>query len=275
MKNALLTMAGLVLLMSLTFACKRGPAAAEAQPVKVGTASLEKTEGPGCALPEDQRTNCAEVKLAWPVIEEGSDALRQAVQDWAEAFLSGMLTYASETDAEKVLPVEQAAQSFFGTHRQFVKDVPDGMSYFMAECSHETLLNDGRYLTLQLEGYAYTGGAHGSPMARVATFDAASGKQYALGDLVSDLNALEAIAEKAFRAERQDLFNPEDGSEPFDFDEVFPFALPQNFGLTANGLYCYYVPYEVGPYAIGGTQFTIPYNELGKLLKVSAPKASK
>ncbi len=272
MKNAFFTtMASLALLMCLMWACKRSPAVTNAQPVKVSTASLEKSEGPGCALPEDQRTNCAEVQLAWPVIEEGSDALRQSVQRWVEAFLSGMLTYAAEADADKVLPVEEATQSFFEAHRQFVKEVPDGMSYFMAECSHETLLNDGRYLTLQMTGYAYTGGAHGSPMARVATFDVASGKQYALEDLISDPNALKAIAEKAFRAERQDIFNPEDGSEPFQFDEVFPFELPQNFGLTANGLYCYYVPYEVGPYAIGSTQFTIPYSELGKLLKVPPP----
>ncbi len=275
MKNVLLTMAGLALLTSLVFACKRAPSVAEARSVKVGTASLEKAEGPGCTLPEDQRTNCAEVKLAWPVIEEGSDALRQAVQGWVEATLSGMLAYASEADAQKVLPVEQAVQSFLETHRQFLKEAPDATSYFTAECSHKTLLNDGRYLTLQMEGYTYTGGPHGNPMAKVGTFDVVTGKQYALKDLVSDLNALKAIAEKAFRAERQDLFNPEDGSDPFEFDEVFPFALPQNFGLTANGLYCYYVPYEVGPYAIGSTQFTIPYSELGKLLNAPVPAAAK
>ena len=37
---------------------------------------------------------------------------------------------------------------------------------------------------------------------------------------------------------------------------------PQSFYLTPNGLVIYYQQYEVGPYAAGIIEFTIPYEQI-------------
>ena len=80
---------------------------------------------------------------------------------------------------------------------------------------------------------------------------------------MTDKNALRVLAEKAFRTERAEAFN-----EGFDFDETFVFDLPINFGLTETGILFYYNAYEVGPYALGSTEFVIPFAELGNLAKI-------
>jgi hypothetical protein len=109
----------------------------------------------------------------------------------------------------------------------------------------------------------------------VATFDVLTGKQLTWNDLVTDQKALQKVAEQAFRAERADVFQPGDGAEPFVFDDIFQFALPQNYGLVEDGIFCYYLPYEVGPYAMGSTQFVIPFAKLGDISKIKVAAGSK
>jgi Protein of unknown function (DUF3298) len=43
--------------------------------------------------------------------------------------------------------------------------------------------------------------------------------------------------------------------------------LPKNFELQEEGIYFWYNPFEAAAYALGPTDFTISYSELGKLVK--------
>ena len=43
--------------------------------------------------------------------------------------------------------------------------------------------------------------------------------------------------------------------------------LPENIALTSHGLRLLYNSYEIAPYAMGQSDFTIPYDELTKILK--------
>ncbi|MBK9015225.1 MAG: hypothetical protein IPM82_14810 [Saprospiraceae bacterium] len=65
------------------------------------------------------------------------------------------------------------------------------------------LLNDGQHLTLEIVGYTFEGGAHGSPTAAVLTFEASTGKPLTWDDLVTDTTALKVVAEKKFKEVRQ------------------------------------------------------------------------
>jgi Protein of unknown function (DUF3298) len=105
-------------------------------------------------------------------------------------------------------------------------------------------------------------------LAAVATFESETGKQLSLNDIVTDTAALKTLLEKKYREVRTDLFQPTDGSEPFQFDDVFQFVLPANYGLVKEGLYCHYLHYEVGPYVIGNTQFVLPFSEMGTIAKI-------
>jgi len=275
MRNSILTSFAVLMLASV-FSCKNDTKTPDTTPV-VGQLQYEKKHGTDCDKPDTLRYNCLTINLAWPNVETGSDALKKSVADWANNYLIAILS-AGAMDIEATNPpktVEAAATTFIEAHKTFSIDAADSpMGQWTAESKDTTLLNDGKYLTLEINGFTYAGGAHGSPTAAVATFDALSGKQLTWADLVNDQSALQVLAEKVFRATRMDIFAPADGSEPFEFDETFQFALPQNYGLVEGGIYCHYLAYEVGPYAIGNTQFVIPFESLGSNFKIATTPGS-
>jgi hypothetical protein len=274
MRNTFTYTTCLTFLFTLVFSCKNAPKDAT-QPVTIGTLTYSKTEGSGCDQPDGERTNCAKVELQWPNVEQGPDALKKSVTTWAASYLTSILATEMEGAAAANASIETSAAAFIKAQKEFAKEAPDSpMSNFTAESNWDVLLNNGQYLTLEMDGFTYMGGAHGSPTAAVATFDIPTGKQLSWADLVTDTAALKTLAEKTFRAERADLFTASDGYEPFNFDSTFPFALPQNYGLAPDGIYCHYLVYEVGPYAIGNTQFTIPFEALGALSKIQPAAAA-
>lgn len=262
MKKILFWAIGLAVLAT---SCKRDAGAEQtSQKVSVNTVQLEKTSGKDCDQPDSLRIACLAINLSRPVVTEGTDALKNAVESWGTAYLAGILSPELSAEEAAAADVEAAVQTFINGHTQFLAENPGAvMGYWTAESDATTVLNDGKHLTLQINGYVFSGGAHGSPTAAVATFDAVTGQQLGWSDLVTDQAAVQALAEQKFREEQKEAF--QDG---FDFDDIFSFALPANFGLTDKGIYFYYVAYEVAPYAMGATTFEIPFSELGELCKV-------
>ncbi len=235
--------------------CKPGAPSPPAGPLALESLKIERKNGPDCDKPDTLIFNCAHVNFNYPALKDGSDSLRQAVNAWAHEFMTSWVSMAEEPDNQP--PLEDAINSFFNMHTEQVKEMPDGPAYYEAETTDTVLLNDGKYLTLKLDGYSYTGGAHPNASAAVATWDVAAAKKITPDMLVTDLNALQLLAEKKFREQQADAF-----ANGFNFDETSPFKLADNIGLLKDGLYFCYVPYEVGSYAMGFTEFVLPFSEI-------------
>jgi hypothetical protein len=58
-----------------------------------------------------------------------------------------------------------------------------------------------------------------------------------------------------------------DSSENYFFGEDF--KLPENIGFNDEGVIFLYNTYELSSYAQGITEFTIPYNEISKFIKIN------
>jgi hypothetical protein len=239
------------------------PAEKTSQPVLLEHASFVKMAGRDCAAMDSEVNFCAKINLNWPVVKSGSKILQRNVAEWCNTLLVGLLAFElSEREAART-SLEEASGTFLSAHASWSGEAPDSpLGEWVAESEDTVLFNDGRYLTLQINGYVFTGGAHGNHPSAIATFDAVTGKKLDWKDLVTDEERVKSILEEQFRSKRSEIFE-----EGFEFNEYFPFALPQGFGLTADGLYCYYSPYEVTPYAFGTTAFVVPYETLGDLLK--------
>ncbi len=256
--------------LAALFSCNSGTKTPDVTKVVVSTINFNKSDGADCDKPDTMRIDCATINLSYPNVEQGSEPLKKSVAAWAETYLMGILGgYDSLGNPIPSNSLDAAAASFFQTRKDFAMDAegsPAGR--WTAESTDTVLLNDGQHLTLGILGYTFEGGAHGSPTAAVLTFEASTGKPLTWDDLVTDTTALKVVAEKKFKEVRTDIFNPTDGSEPFKFDDIFQFKLPDNYGLTKDGIYCHYLAYEVGPYAIGESAFTITFGELGALSKI-------
>lgn len=254
MKNPILVLS--IFGLATLFGCQNDPQPVAENLLVIETVTTERNEG-DCATPD---APCAHILLKYPTVKTGPDTLKQSIDRWANDFLVAMLDPAVEADDEVTLTA--AMDEFVLMHQELVAEMPDLPSRYEVEVTDTILLQDSAHLTLLLDAYSYTGGAHPNAFAAVATFDVKTGRILRPEDLVKDVAKLEALAEKRFREVRK-----EDFDDGFDFDETFPFKLADNVGLTTEGLFFCYIPYEVGPYAMGFTEFVIPFDELKGIIK--------
>jgi Protein of unknown function (DUF3298) len=99
----------------------------------------------------------------------------------------------------------------------------------------------------------------------VLNFNLKTGKSLIWKDFITDQKALEILAEKEFKKARELPLNANLMEEGFFWEGAF--TLPKNFELQEEGIYFWYNPFEAAAYALGPTDFTISYSELGKLVK--------
>lgn len=228
---------------------------------RIETVLFTKAKGTDCDQVDTLRTNCATIDFQYPLLIRGSEALKLSVEKWVNNYLISILTGGSTEENVSATNLDEGTKIFFDTHETYQGSVMYGG--FEADCRYDILLNNEKYLTLAFDGYTFQGGAHGSPSAAVATFDVQSGKLLTWEDLITDQAAVTKIAEMEFRAERHDVF-----TDGFDFDDIFTFKLPENYGLVNGGIYFHYPPYEVTPYAMGSTAFMLPFSALDKFMKI-------
>ena len=118
-------------------------------------------------------------------------------------------------------------------------------------------------LTLAFEETVFTGGAHGIQVKQYTSFNPIGGKRLELSDVVNSRreSRLATLAEKSFR-EARGLPPDTDLTEAgFAFDQrsIVP---AENFGVVEGGIVFRFNPYEVGPYSLGPTEFTVTREEL-------------
>ena len=128
---------------------------------------------------------------------------------------------------------------------------------------------DDKYLTVNMGGYWYGGGAHGYPSRNQYLFDIETGEEKSIGDFYTgtEKEFKTLIAEKT-----RDYFRSLDTYEnPFytdDEDIIYSDAYENvylndgNIEYQNDGIIYYYPPYLMGPYAAGYIDIFIPYSEL-------------
>lgn len=130
--------------------------------------------------------------------------------------------------------------------------------------TYDIKLNQQGLLSLVLENYTFSGGAHGMTLDRSLTFDLKTGHVYQLGDLFKKnshyTERLSAIVRKQINERDIPLL------------EGFPGVAPdQEFFLTATDLVLYYQLYELAAYVYGILQFPVPYTEIQDIIAPRGP----
>lgn len=122
------------------------------------------------------------------------------------------------------------------------------------------------YLTVDYNGYEYTGGAHGYPYRSHYLFDLTSGEEKTLADLYQG-------SEEEFKdiVAQYSVQNWKDNPDPYfgwdseetaytDFHDGASLDMLMRYGT--DGIVIEYSPYEYGPYASGYIEVEIPYEAL-------------
>ena len=146
---------------------------------------------------------------------------------------------------------------------------------YMGMSSYEHTVFDAKiikdhYLTVDMDGYMYMGGAHGLPFTGHYLFDLNTGRELLLSDLYNGSN--EQLKELVATKVRENLLSYKDG-EYAPFYETDPDALYQSVyedteidtlpvGFSEDSLYIDYQPYQMGPFAAGFIVIEISYDDI-------------
>ncbi|MFD1217129.1 DUF3298 and DUF4163 domain-containing protein [Microbulbifer celer] len=155
--------------------------------------------------------------------------------------------------------IEQVAKAFIAEAGKVA-----GMSSAPWELIGEakSLGRRGNLLTVAINSYLYSGGAHGMPVTHWLNWDLAKASQVVLADLIKPgadqkfWSLAQQQHEKWLDAQNADA----------DFRENWPFARTDDFRLTDNGLVLLYGVYTLGPYAMGDVELTLPREKLADVL---------
>lgn len=265
--------------------CKSGPA-------KSGTAAAEQdsvqqtaafaTDSIAFCEQKDSTLKCS-VVVDYP---SGDDSLsvgvrRYVVSELARLFLPTMqeedepAAVFKGTKADGKALVDFYGKLNFGYLKSQYAELKDfgiaGLSY---DLSIRKTGETDRYLTYETSCYVFLGGAHGSAVCRPVNIVKATGKVLAATVDTLKQKALQPILRRGVKeyiskAENRKIKDRDLQNMLFVEHGIIP--LPATVPvLTPAGLRFVYQQYEIGPYALGMVEFTVPYADVKSCLTKEA-----
>lgn len=205
--------------------------------------------------------SCPVVTVSIPEFP-GNSKLAASVNAALREEIIELLDYDEERDARDIPGAIKAFQDGF---RKMQEEFPEELSGWEASVEAVKSYEDSELISIRMNTYLFTGGAHGYTATRFLNFDKKTGKELDAPELFRDPEAFSAFAEASFR-EQYDI--PSDApinSTGFMFEDNH-FKLPQNIGLTTGGLVLHYNPYEAASYADGDLVLEFPYETIKPFL---------
>jgi Deacetylase PdaC/Protein of unknown function (DUF3298) len=210
-------------------------------------------------------TICAEISLEYLQFSGGQNTAAIAAVNDSLVHLALM-----GIEGNVKLPIQQAFDSakadLSSTLKEQLKMAPDWAGGMVRESKSRAIWQNADYLSVNLDFYGYTGGAHGYGGVGYATYNLNTGKSLSVTEVVKDTAALVPFLEKAFVAAKNEASGEQYQLADLLFPEFKHLPVPaHNFCISDKGLHFAYNPYEVAAYAIGITEILIKWEEVAAL----------
>ncbi|EAR03021.1 DUF3298 and DUF4163 domain-containing protein [Maribacter sp. HTCC2170] len=213
-------------------------------------------------LADNDCKECPKITIDIPNALDQSK-LSTTINTVLEEELIFLLVFDDELEAA-TLP--EAIQSFKNGFTALKKRYPDESAIWEAKISGEVSYEDKNTITIALDSYLFTGGAHGYTSKRFLNFDKRKGIELENWELFKDKDHFLKFAEAKFRIQEGIPQDDPINSTGFMFERD-EFHLPENMGLTDQGLVLLYNQYEVASFADGAIELQLPPNEVKNYLK--------
>lgn len=208
-------------------------------------------------LDETRCSQCPEVTIHIPNALENSKAATTINTALKEEIIE-LLNYDEDDQASSI---KDAVKSFSDGYWELKKLYPEEATAWEAKIEGKITYEDPVLLTIELNSYLFTGGAHGYTSRRFLNFDKIKGKELENWQLFQDREDFQEFAERKFRNQEDIPLEEPINSTGFMFEKD-SFYLPENIGFTEEGIKLLYNPYEVASYADGPIVLTLPFKDV-------------
>ena len=149
--------------------------------------------------------------------------------------------------------------------KEYNKNFPENTNKFVANVDFYTKKNSDNMLSILLNYYKYSGGAHGYYEYKSYNIDMRSGKFLELEDLFKSNSDYKKVINNEIR--RQIEYKAKSDSQ---YEGIYQFGRikdNQKFYIQDNNLIIYFDLYEIAPYAVGIPEFQVNINIINHILK--------
>lgn len=221
-------------------------------------------KSPSCAT---DSSRCAVFKAEFPILR--SEIAGPNTANTINATVRREVVYASglanPEEGPSVQSLEDQCTRFFNDYQEYLSFAEMSTMPWSMETMGKVIHQSPEIWNVALENYQFTGGAHPNTHTVFLNFDLDSGQLLDWADVLADSLGFVHLAEAAFR-EVWDIADDANLDEAgFFWGESF--HPPANFSLEEKGLRLYYNTYEIAPYALGPTDYILPYDQLQEVLK--------
>lgn len=201
---------------------------------------------------------CSEVNVTFPFFikeNEPSLILNKLIEE-------KIIELIEVNEEVKVVEIGVAATNFLDSYIGFMEEFQSNQEWEI-NITVRVLSENFQLISIVVETYSYTGGAHPNSYRQYLNFDKFKNKELENEYFILDRPGLLNLVELKFRK----IHEVEDGitlkeTGKFFLEKDSLFFLPSAIGFEMDSLVFFYNPYEIGPYVMGGTEVKLAKEEL-------------
>lgn len=232
------------------------------QPLQITAESFSEKQLKRC-----DTVTCPEISINYIRVvgdEEVTEKINKAITDF---IIHSLYMGDDETDPTATT-IPEAAVQFIKMYRTHSAEFPDMQLEYFAEINIQETFKTPNFLSLEMQQYQFTGGAHGYGSTHFMNFDPQTGDELSLEALFTDLDGFTKFAEKKFKEIHEIPESENINSTGFWFDDD-TFYLPETIGFLEDSVIFIYNQYDIASYAAGPIELEIPLKEVTPYLSVS------
>lgn len=207
--------------------------------------------------------NCPTINIHYLEATQQDEKARTINLQISRTIIDMILSYQEDTSG--VLSVDSAIEYFIKDFQQHEEDFGTNFFSHDADTYMQVVYQSEELISMDLNFYFFTGGAHGYGGTLFLNFDAKTGILLSPANLFNNIKSITKIAEEKIREQYQIPKGQNINATGFWFKDD-RFHLPENIGFTETDIILLYNAYEIASYAEGTISVTIPKEEIIELL---------
>lgn len=209
-----------------------------------------------------EQHDASEIEIVYPQFENNSSVASKINKSIESAIAKNIAFFDDDT---LNLSLKDAIKEFDNRFKTFKNDFQDTTADWVATVNSEVVYSSTEVITVAVDSYTFTGGAHGNSIITLLNFNPETGELYKNESLFKINEEFKSLV-KGYLSDEVNAKIIDDGENYF-FGEDF--KLPENIGFNDEGVIFLYNTYEIAAYAQGITEFTIPYSIIASYLKIT------